>query len=318
MDLSTRYLGLTLEHPLMLGASPLVDSLDTVRRIEDAGASAIVMHSLFEEQIAPTNGAHFFRTSAAEFALSPDEYLEQIRRIKAAVKIPLIGSLNGVTDGAWLDYAKLIDQAGADALELNVYQVEADADCDAAQIEQETADMVRHVKSVSAIPLAVKLSPFYSALANFAARLSRAGADGLVLFNRFYQPDFHLEKQELVHQLELSSSSELLLRLRWLAILSAQTERSLAASGGVHSASDALKALIAGASGVQLVSEILKRGPHRFGEIRRLMESWLQAHDYHSIDQLRGGLNLEFCPEPRAHERARYLHVLNACSRVHC
>jgi dihydroorotate dehydrogenase (fumarate) len=258
------------------------------------------MHSLFEEQNRR----------------DPDGYLEQLRRLKAALKIPVIASLNGVHSSAWLDQAKFLDQAGADALELNVYQIAADPEQTAEQVEQEILDMVRHVKSVTTLPLALKLSPFYTALANFVSRALSAGADGVVLFNRFYQPDIHLEKQEITHQLELSSSSELLLRLRWLAILSGNTQRTLAASGGVHSAPDALKALIAGASGVQLVSEILQRGPRRFREIRRLIERWLQAHDYHSLEQVKGRLNLARCAEPAAFERARYLHIMNACSQV--
>lgn len=331
MDLSTRYLGFTLPHPLMLGASPVVDNLDAVRRAEDAGASAIVMHSLFEEQIAIDHDAAqhvashhesfsealYFRPSRDEFALGPDEYLEQIRRIKAAVQVPLIGSLNGVTNGGWLEYARLIDQAGADALELNVYRVTTSPDQTGEEVERQTLDMVRSVKSLAKVPVAVKLSPFYTALSNFVGRLVDAGADGVVLFNRFYQPDIDVEGLEVAHRLELSTSSELLLRLRWLAILSAQVKVSFGVSGGVHSAPDAVKAVMAGADGVQLVSEILQHGFRRFGEIRELMASWLEEHEYHSLAQMQKSMNLARCPNPAAYERANYLHVLNAASRTY-
>ncbi len=328
MDLSTQYLGLTLKHPLMLGASPLVDDLDAVRRCEDAGAAAIVMHSLFEEQLAPTArmpsapiheppfaDGSFFRTEPSAFALGPDEYLEQVRRIKAAVQLPVIASLNGFSDGEWLKYARLVDQAGADALELNVYRVAIDPVHDAERVERETIAMLYSAKSHTTLPVAVKLSPYYTALSHFAARLVAAGADGLVLFSRFYQPDIDLERRQVVHQLELSSSTDLLLRLRWLAILSAQVDRTLSVSGGVHSAPDALKTVMAGAHGVQLVSEILKRGPRRFGEILNLMQLWLEAHGYSSLQQVRGTMNLSHCPDPPAYERASHLQILNACSR---
>jgi dihydroorotate dehydrogenase (fumarate) len=325
MDLSTRYLGFSLPHPLMMGASPVVDNLDAVRRAEDAGAAAIVMHSLFEEQIAidhegsePMSDAPYFRPSRHDFALGPDEYLEQVRRIKSAVKVPVIGSLNGVTNGGWLEYARLIDQAGADALELNVYRVSTDPEETAESGEQQTLDMVRSVKAAARIPVAVKLSPFYTALPNFVARLAAAGADGVVLFNRFCQPDIDVESLEVAHRLELSTSSELLLRLRWLAILSAQVRVSLAVSGGVHSAPDVVKAVMAGADGIQLVSEIFKHGFRRFGEIRELVARWLEAHGYHSLGQVHESMNLARCPNPNAYERANYVHVLNAASRACC
>ncbi|HET9933638.1 MAG TPA: dihydroorotate dehydrogenase-like protein [Polyangiaceae bacterium] len=328
MDLSASYLGLKLPHPLILGASPLVDDLDTVRSAEDAGAAAIVMHSLFEERILMEAGAAlsleshedtfaealYFRPNRDRFALGPDEYLEKIRRIKDVVSIPLIASLNGTTARGWLEYARLIDQAGADALELNVYRVAANADETAEGIEAETADMVRAIKSKTNLAVAIKLSPFYTSLSNVVERLIDAGADGLVLFNRFYQPDFDLEALEVRHSLELSSSSELLLRLRWLAILSAQLAPSvtLAASGGVHNAVDALKAVMAGAHGVQMVSEILHHGVNRFAEVRRDMEEWLEKHEYESLAQARGSLNSTRCPDPSAYERANYVRVLGS------
>lgn len=330
MDLSVRYLGFTLPHPLMLGASPLVDDLDAVRRAEDAGAAAIVMHSLFEEQITLEHDATqvlrahedsfaealYFRPHRHEFALGPDEYLEQVRRIKDAVKVPVIGSLNGVTNEGWLEYARLIDQAGADALELNVYRVPTNASDSAETLERRTVEMLRSVKAKTELPVALKLSPFFTALPNFAARLVEAGADGLVLFNRFYQPDIDVEELAVDHRLELSSSSELLLRLRWIAILSAQLDTSFALTGGVHSALDAVKAVMVGADGVQLVSEILKHGPNRFRELRARMSEWLEAHEYHSLAQMHDSMNLANCPDPGIYERANYMRVLNSWRRT--
>jgi len=322
MDLTTRYLGLTLSNPLILGASPLGDDLDDVRRAEDSGAAGIVMHSLFEEQITmgcrPPLSDHeesfaeavYLRPHRSEFALDPDQYLEQIRRIKDAVRIPLIASLNGVTNAGWLKYARLMDQAGADALELNVYRVATNPDESAESAERTTLEMLTAVKAQTRLPVAVKLSPFYTSLANFAQRLASAHADGLVLFNRFYQPDIDLEALEVSHRLELSSSSELPLRLRWLAILSAQLDLTYGVTGGVHSAADAIKAVMAGADGVQLVSEILKHGLYRFAEIRNDLATWLERHGYHSLAQARRSLNLSHCPDPSVYERANYLRVL--------
>ncbi len=326
MDLTTRYLGLTLSNPLVLGASPLVDDLEAVRRAEDFGAAAIVMHSLFEEQITMERRAAqalarhdesfaealYFRPHRSAFALDPERYLEQIRRIKDAVRIPLIASLNGVTNAGWLEYARLMDQAGADALELNVYRVATNAEESAESIERTTVEMLTTVKAHTRLPVAVKLSPFYTSLSNFAQRLATAHADGLVLFNRFYQPDIDLEELEVSHRLELSTSSELSLRLRWLAILSAQVDVSYAVTGGVHSAADAVKAVMAGADAVQLVSEILKQGIHRFAEIRNDLAAWLEGHGYHSLAQARRSMNLSHCPEPSVYERANYMRVLGS------
>ncbi len=325
MDLSTTYLGLQLPHPLIVGSSPMVDDLDLVRRLEDAGAAAIVMHSLFEEQIEAERVAAEHSLDADEesfaealvafpgldrFHLGPEEYLEQIQRIKSAVKIPLIGSLNGMSPGGWLNLAALIEQAGADALELNVYYLATDPEESGDAIETHTLEMVRAVKRVTNIPVAVKLSPFYSALANFAARLDRAGADGLVLFNRFYQPNLDVEELTIQRRLVLSDSSELPLRLRWLAILSENLDAALAASGGIHTALDAIKAVMAGAHAVQMVSALLEQGPEHLVRVRRGLDSWLEDHDYESLTQLRGRLNLRNCPDPMAYERANYLEIL--------
>jgi dihydroorotate dehydrogenase (fumarate) len=272
MDLSTRYLGLELSHPLMPGASPMVDDLDTVKRLEDAGASAIVMHSLFEEQIQREQVSAFVHTVSHEqsfaealsyfpssdaFALGPHEYLEQLRKIKAAVSVPVIASLNGYTLGGWLDYARLMQEAGADALELNVYQLATDPDESGDSIEARTIEMVRAVRGAVKVPLAVKLSPFYTALGHFTRRLDQAGVDGLVLFNRFYQPDIDIEELQVRRAVYLSHSSELPLRLRWLAILSGKVKASLAVSGGVHTVVDVIQSVMTGAHAVQIVSALL-------------------------------------------------------------
>jgi dihydroorotate dehydrogenase (fumarate) len=325
MDLSTTYLGLELPHPFISGASPLADDLDTVRKLEDAGAAAIVMRSLFEEQLVQEQVATDWHMASPSdsfaealsylpdpetFHLGPGEYLEQLARIKAAVAIPVIASLNGTSLGGWLEYARLIQEAGADALELNVYRLAADPDESGEVIERQTLDMVRAVRDSLEIPLAVKLSPFYTALASFARRLEEAGADGLVLFNRFYQADIDPEELEAVRTLHLSDSSELLLRLRWLAILSARLGLSLAASGGVHTAIDGIKATLCGADAVQVVSALLRNGPDHLTQLRNDTAAWLVEHEYESLAQMQGSMNLERCPDAEAYERANYMHIL--------
>jgi dihydroorotate dehydrogenase (fumarate) len=327
MDLSTTYLGLDLPHPLMPGASPLVDDLDKVRRLEDAGAAAIVMRSLFEEQLAMEQIATVAHVDAHEdadaeaasyfpsldkFRLGPEDYLEQIRRIKQAVDLPLIGSLNGVTPGGWLDFAVQIAEAGADALELNVYFLAADPDESGEQVEARILEMVGAVKKKVRIPVAVKLSAHYTALANFARRLVSAGADGLVLFNRFYQPDIDVDELEVSRRLRLSDSRELPLRLRWLAILSGRVETSLAVSGGVHTPIDAIKSIMTGAHAVQMVSALLERGPEYLGQVRQGVSEWLEEHEYESLRQMLGSMNLERSPDPSAYERANYMEILQS------
>lgn len=329
-DLTTRYLGLTLPHPLMPGASPLVDDLDTVRRLEDAGAAAIVMHSLFEEQIVAEEMAavdHIERHAGSfpealsffpgveAFALGPEEYLEHIRRIKAAVQVPVIASLNGASPGGWLAFARWMEEAGADALELNVYFLATDPEESAAEVERRILDMLRAVKAQVRIPVAVKLSPFHSALAHLARELDRAGADGIIVFNRFYQPDIDAEELEVARTLHLSDSTELLLRLRWLAILSGRVRPSLAVTGGVHSALDAVKAVMAGAHAVQMVSALLRRGPGHLAAVLREMRAWLEEHEYESLDQMRGNMSLLRCPDPKAYERANYMEILQSWER---
>jgi dihydroorotate dehydrogenase (fumarate) len=326
MDLSTSYLGLRLSNPLVVGASPLCDELDMVRRLEDAGAAAIVMHSVFEEQIARErtrtaadldarvefSEASSLLPHAPDFHLRPDEYLEQIRRIRAAVAIPVIGSLNGVTAAGWLDYARLIQDAGAHALELNTYYVASDPSQDSASVERRTLDIVRQVKRAVAIPVAVKLSPFFSALAHFAAALEAAGADGLVLFNRFYQPDIDIAELELRPVHHASDPSELLLRLRWLAILSGQLRLDLAATGGAHGPHDVIKAVMAGAHAVQLVSALLIHGPGHLRTVRDGVARMLDELGYVSLSEMRGCMNLARCPDTSALERANYVRVLHS------
>ncbi len=325
MDLRTTYLGFSLPHPLMPGASPLVDDLDTVRQLEDAGAAAIVMHSLFEEQItfeqlgtvhnmdvhAESFGeALSYFPEPSEYALGPDQYLDQIRRIKEAVGVPVIASLNGTTPAGWLKYAALIQAAGADALELNVYAIATGTEETATTFERRLFEIVRIVREAISIPVAVKLSPFFSALAHVARELAGLGVNGLVLFNRFYQPDIDPEELTVVPHLRLSDSSELLLRLRWLAILSGRIPTSLAASGGVHTAIDAIKAVMTGAHAVQLVSALLERGPSYLAVVRNQMAEWLELHEYESLAQMRGSMDLQRCPDPSAFERANYMRVL--------
>jgi dihydroorotate dehydrogenase (fumarate) len=331
MNLRTRYLGLDLPHPFMPGASPLVDDLDVVRQLEDAGAAAIVMHSLFEEQILRERFgfAHYVEDHAnthaeatsyfpepGEFALGPGRYLEQLRRIKERVSVPVIGSLNGTTTEGWLEYARLIQQAGADALEVNFYHLATDPLENATTVEQRLFDIVAVVRESVTIPVAVKLSPFYSSIPHVAAKLDSLGVSGLVLFNRFYQADIDAENLEVVPRLQLSTSAELLLRLRWLAILSGKVRASLALTGGVHEPIDAVKAVMAGADAVQVVSALLKRGPKYLQDIRVEFGRWGDEHGYESIDQMRGCMSLGHCPDPTAFERGNYLRTLQSWHRA--
>jgi dihydroorotate dehydrogenase (fumarate) len=326
MDLTTRYLGLELEHPFVVGASPLTESADAARAAEDAGASAIVMRSIFEEQITREVMATYDATQTPlesfgealsylpepdDFDLGPDTYLGHVRKIKEAVSIPVSASLNGITPGGWLQYALAIEEAGADALELNLYDVVLDPDVPAAEIEDRAVEVVRSVCDSVSIPVAVKLSPFYTSMANFGWRLYAAGASGLVLFNRFFEPDIDLEELELTSHLVLSSSAELLLRVRWLSVLSAHlSDCSFAVSGGVHTATDAVKALMAGAHTIQTVSALLQNGPDRLSAIRDGVIDWMVENEYDSLDQLRGSMNAHRAPNPEVLERSNYMHLL--------
>jgi dihydroorotate dehydrogenase (fumarate) len=329
MDLSTTYLGINLPHPVMPGASPLADDLDNVRRLEDAGASAIVLRSLFAEQIAREQVAALIHLdshgeSFAEaisyfprpetFVLGPQEYLEHLARVKAAVGVPVIASLNGTRPGHWLDYPLLIEQVGADALELNLYQIASDPSVSGVELEDRTVETVREVRRSTRLPLAVKLSPFYTSIPNLARRLREAGADGIVLFNRFYQPDIDPEELRVQTSLQLSRTSELLLRLRWIAMLSGRVDVSLAVTGGVHSGLGALKAVMAGAHAVQMVSALLVRGPEYVGTVRDELGRWLEEHEYDSLRQAQGSMNLASCPDPEVYERANYMTILQGWS----
>lgn len=326
MKLATRYLGLSLDNPIIAGASPLVDDLDTVKRLEDAGAGAVVMHSLFEEQITREQfgtiqdmelhnesfaEALSYFPQLEEYRLGPDAYLEQIRKLKAAVKIPVIASLNGTTPMGWLDHAQLIEQAGADALELNVYYLATNPLETGDAVERRTLDIVHTVKRSVKIPVAVKLSPYFSSLAHFAKVLEAAGADAVVLFNRFYQPDIDIEELEPSIKLELSSSAALLLRLRWLAILHAHLRIPMSATGGIHTSTDAIKAIMAGATTVQMVSSLLRNGPAHLRKVREGLSTWMEEHEYESIDQMRGSMSLLHSPNPAAFERANYMRILS-------
>ena len=327
MDLSTKYLGMTLPNPLVAGASPLSDDLDGVRRLEDAGAAAIVLRSLFEEQITREQMAEFanleshadsfaeaasYFPSPHAFALGPSQYLEHLRLVKEAVRIPVIASLNGATPGGWIEYARLMAEAGADALELNLYRIATDPETASADIERQAIETVREVKKAVTIPVAVKLSPFYSALAHLAREFDRAGADGLVLFNRFYQPDIDPEELAATRTLHLSDSSELRLRLHWMAILSGRVQASLAVTGGVHTALDIVKATMAGAHVTQMVSALLIHGPVYLGTVLDDLSVWLQEHEWHSLAEMRGNMSLLKVPDPDADERANYMLMLQS------
>jgi dihydroorotate dehydrogenase (fumarate) len=327
IDLSTSYLGLTLPGPLVASAGPLCESLDNIRRMEDAGASAVVLHSLFEEQITVesahldrhlSHGAESYSEATTYFpdmqsyAIGPDAYLEHIRRAKAAVRIPVIGSLNGVSRGGWTGYARKIEEAGADALELNVYYIPTDPDLTGDEVERRHVELVGEVKASVGIPVAVKLGHGWSAPANLARRLDRAGADGLVLFNRFYLPDFDLETLEVVPHLTLSSSHELLVRLHWVAILHGHVRPDLAVTGGVHTALDVLKAMMAGARVAMMTSALLQHGIPHLAAVGRGLIDWMTAHEYESIRQMQGSMSYRSVREPAAFERANYMKVLSS------
>lgn len=330
MDLSTNYLGIRLPHPLVPGASPLSDDLDTVKQLEDAGAAAIVLRSLFEEQISREQEAthdHWerhddafaeaitFFPSPDSFVLGPDEYLNHVQRVKQAVRIPVIGSLNGMTPGGWLSYARLIEQAGADALELNVYHAPTDFEKSGSEVERQTLEMVRAVKHGLKIPLAVKLSPFFTAFAHFARQLDGSGADGLVLFNRYYDPDIDVHELNVIRILQLSDSSELPLRLRGIAALAGRVKGSLAVTGGVHTALDVVKSTMAGAHITQMVSALLQNGPGHLKKIRADLEAWMEENEWSSLNEMRGNLSQERIPNPQIYERANYMLMLQTWER---
>ncbi len=325
MNLSTEFLGLKLKNPIVVGASPFCDSIETARELEDAGAAAVVMRSLFEEQIeseiraltsqvdTPAESyaeATSYFPNYTEYQLAPEQYLRQIEGLKKALTIPVIASLNGARLSGWTEYARRFESAGADALELNLYQLATRASVEAAEVEADLLEVVHRVAGSVGIPVAVKISPFHTSPANFVRGLERAGASGVVLFNRFYQPDLDLDELEVLPQLRLSNSSELLLRLRWLAIISPQVRLSLAATGGVNSPEGALKALFAGAHAVQIVSGLLRHGPRFLTGLLEGMRRWMEVRGYSSVDEFRGVMNHRHCPDPASFERANYIRIL--------
>jgi len=326
MDLTTSYLGFELDHPFMAGAGPMCDTDEGVRAIEDGGASALVMRSLFQEQIEQEAIATYYSTEAhansqpeattyfadpEEFVIGPHEYLERIRAAKEIVDIPVFGSLNGHTRGGWVEYGRMIQEAGADALELNLFDIVTDPAESATDVEGRHISIVRNVARELTIPVAVKISPFYASPANFARQLELAGARGIVVFNRFFEADIDLESLEMHSQMHLSDSREVLLRLRWLAVLSGTLEGTdLAVTGGVHRGQDALKAVMCGASAVQIVGAVLKNGPHAINNIKAEVGIWLEENEYHSLGQALGSMNLKRTPDPTALTRANYMHQL--------
>ena len=327
MDTRTSYMGLQLPHPFMAGASPFGYQLDSVRQLEEGGCAAVVLHSLFEEQLTQmtTGRIRQMDVEAPEFAeaisqfpnladypLHPFEYAEHIRRVKNAVGIPVIGSLNGGSAESWLRFAEIIEQAGADGLELNLYEVVTDLKVPSAAVEQSLVDVVRELKRVLRIPIAVKLSPFFTAFANMAHRLDEAGADALVLFNRFYQPDIDIRTSQATPHLELSTNTELLLRLRWLAILHGRVRPSLAVTGGIAEPNDGIKAILAGADAVQVVSALLRHGPHYTQTLVQGLERWMEWNELTRLDEMRGQASLEHTSDRAAFERANYIRALHS------
>lgn len=327
IDLSTKYMNLDLKNPLVASPSPLCEDIDNIRQMEDSGVAAVVLHSLFEEQINYesqeldyyiTRGTESFAEALTyfpdlgDYKLTPDEYLEHIRKAKQAVDIPIVGSLNGVSTGGWIKYAKLIEKARADALELNIYYISTNPDMTSEQVDQMYVDLVRDVKETVSIPVAVKLSPFFSSMSNIARRLEQTGANALVLFNRFYQPDLDLESLEVTPNLVLSSSDELRLRLRWVAILYEQIQADMAVTGGVHTAEDAVKTMMVGAKVAMMTSALLKNGIQHTETVLSNLTSWMEEHEYESISQIQGVMSQESVAEPASFERANYMKVLGS------
>jgi dihydroorotate dehydrogenase (fumarate) len=324
MDLSTTYLGMWLPHPLVVGAGPLGDELDVAKALEDAGASLLVLRSLYEEEITGEQMDEFLHVEgisdltaeATSFspeplmALGPDEYLEHLRRVKEAVRIPVMASLNGVTRGGWLSYARLLEEAGADGLELHIYHAASDMSMSAAEVERQMVEVVREVKRSLRIPVAVKLAPLLTAFAHFAKTLDATGVDGIVLFTRFHRVDIDVDELEVVRSLPLSDSSELQLRLRGTAALSGRINGSLAITGGIHTGLDVVKATMCGAHATQMVSALLRHGPGHLRVVRREVEEWMTEHEWSSLSEMRGNMSLGRIPDPAAYERANFRMAL--------
>jgi dihydroorotate dehydrogenase (fumarate) len=326
-DLSTTYLDLNLKNPLVASASPLSKKLDRAKKLEDAGIAAIVMYSLFEEQIIHESLEldHFLNRGTESFpealsylpdggmyGVSPEKYLNQVAGLKKALNIPVIGSLNGVSKGGWTSYARKIQEAGADALELNLYYIPTDLDMTSNDIEDAQVELVAEVKSSIKIPLAVKISPFVTSIPNFVKRLVDAGADGLVLFNRFYQPDIDLDELEIVHSLDLSTSAEMRLPLRWISILHGKVNTAFALTSGVHTPQDVLKSMMAGAKVAMMASNLLHNGEQVIAQMLTGIEAWMKEHEYTSIQQMQGSMSQKSVKEPAAFERANYMKVLGS------
>lgn len=329
IDLSTQYLGLKLRNPLVVAASPLSKEISNLRQMEDSGAAAIVLHSLFEEQInIESNELDRFLWDGSEvgaestsifpdlatYNIGPDGYLEHIRQAKQTVSIPIIASLNGVSRGGWVSYAREMQQAGADAIELNVYFIPADPGSSSDEIEKLYLDLVAEIRNTVSIPVAVKVGPFFSAFANMAQRLEAAGANGIVLFNRFYQPDFDLDSLEVKPSLNLSNSSELLLRLHWAAMLYGHLHADIAITGGVHTAEDVVKSMMSGAKVTMLASALLQNGIGYLKPLRNQLQAWLEKHEYESIEQMQGSMSQKNVPNAKAFQRANYMKVLSSYS----
>lgn len=327
VDLTTTYLGLQLKNPLVASSSPLTQKVEAVQKLEAAGVSAVVLYSLFEEQIIHeslklhrdlTRGSESYAEAFdyfpeyGQYSIGPETYLEHLRRVKAAVNIPVIGSLNGISSGGWIEYARKIEEAGADALELNIYDIATDPETTSTELENKYISLVGDIRRSIRIPLTIKLSPFFTALPNFARRLAEAGANGLVLFNRFYQPDFDLEALEVVPNLVLSNSHELRLPLRWIAILYGRIPVDFALTSGVHTGADALKALMAGACVTYVTSAFLLKGPERAAGILEEMQLWLEEHEYESVQQMIGSMSQKSVADPASFERANYMKVLSS------
>jgi dihydroorotate dehydrogenase (fumarate) len=320
MNLATTYMGLGLPHPLIVGASPLTDDLDMVRQLEDAGAAALVLHSLYEEQVTNEQMSSFFNSESHADSFSeassylpdpesvpgPDEYLEHLRSVKRAVSVPVIASLNGSSLSGWLSYARLMEEAGADAIELHLYHAASDPDTSAAEVERKMVDIVKQVKSEVQVPVAVKLSALFTSFANFAMQIDKAGADGIVLFTRFHKVDFDVVELEVMRRVELSTSSDLDLRLRGVAALAGRVNASLAITGGVHTALDAIKGTMAGAHALQLVSALMRNGPGCLKAVRKELEAWMIANEWNSLDEMRGNLSFQHIPNPAVYERQTF------------
>jgi dihydroorotate dehydrogenase (fumarate) len=326
-DLTTRYLGLALKNPLVASASPLSERIETVRQLEQAGIGAVVMYSLFEEQVIHESleldhylnyGTETFAEAltylpdTGRYSIGPEKYVDQVKRLKDAVNIPIIGSLNGVSSGGWIEYAKRIEEAGADALELNIYYLPFDPAITSAGLEENYVQLVKDVRREIKIPLAVKVSPFLTGVANVLKQFSEAGANGLVLFNRFYQPDIDLEKMEVTPNLILSTSTELRMPLRWVALLYGQIKADFAITSGVHTSEDVLKSMMAGASAAMMASELLKNGIGRIPEILTGMQTWMEEHEYESVSQMKGSMSAQAIHQPYALRRSNYIKVLNS------